>query len=108
ADWLMTGQPLLLFAGLRTGCIVLGWALWQLSRGRLVYGARVLLLLIPFMFVVEYIMLRYHLINSPYFSGMALVMICATTCMPLRTAFAGPIYLIVVSPVLAWLGLYGA
>ncbi len=102
-DWLsVAGAPLLKFVFMRTLGVVVSALFWYLLRGRVNYKIRFFCLLLPYMFVVEYIMISNGLVISPYYAGVSLVMITATMLFPVRSKVASVVYSVSVLPIVVW------
>jgi adenylate cyclase len=106
-DWYSasSGDPVEFF-GVRLAAVLISRVLYLLSRGRLKYGMRFMLLFSPYVFAVEYIMIKYGLVLSPYFAGLALVMLSGTMYFPVRMAIAAMVYGASILPALIWVSIH--
>jgi len=76
------------FVGIRAIAFLSSWAAFDLTRGRLKYRNRNLLVLLPYMFVIQAIVIKFNLSFSPYFSAFALVMFAGSLLLPMSAKHA--------------------
>ncbi len=103
-DWFVRPNgPVLIFFGVRILAVLISRALYLFSRGRTRYGIRLFFTVAPYMFAVEFIMLTQNLIVTPYFAGLALVMVTSAMLFPVRFKISAIVYTVTILPVLTWL-----
>lgn len=102
-DWVsVPNTSLLWFFSLRLAGVIASALFWYGLRGRVRYGLRFFLAVAPYMFVVEYIMIKHSLVLSPYFAGASLVMITAAMLFPVRLLIASLVYTGCMLPLMIW------
>jgi adenylate cyclase len=101
-DALATGQDLADFAILRTLAAGTATALFLLLRSRTHYGVRHFIVTGPWVFTVEYIMIKYDLTHSPYFAGFGLVLFGSSMFFPTKLRRSLPHYLACIAPICVW------
>src|SRR4051812_20299317 len=75
-DWVSTtGTSLWYFFSLRVGVVVAARIFYVASRGRVAPSLRIATTIFSYVFAIEYLMIRYDLVGTPYFAGMSLVML---------------------------------
>lgn len=109
-DWVsIPNSNFIFFFLIRIITVLLSASFFIFLRGRVRYGTRIFLIISPYLFTIQYIMLKYELTLSPYFAGIPLVLFTGITLFPMRTKIAAFVCTASVFPVLLFplFGTYG-
>lgn len=93
-------QPYYLFFLIRASAPSASALLYYLSRSRLRYGARSLLAGLPYMWVIQFVMMKYELQNTLYLAGLVLAMLIYTTMFSSKWKVAFVVNSVHVAPLL--------